>query len=51
MFDERAALRFVLGDAPYTFEVEGVRVGLLICEDAFLAPARDAAAAFCNCWP
>ena len=44
VFDERRY--FVAGDAPCVFEVEGVRVGLLICEDAwFSAPARDAAAA------
>ncbi|ADU99504.1 NAD+ synthase [Alicycliphilus denitrificans] len=44
VFDERRY--FVAGDAPCVFEVEGVRVGLLICEDAwFSAPARDAATA------
>jgi len=44
VFDERRY--FVAGDAPCVFEVEGVKVGVLICEDAwFAAPARDAAAA------
>jgi NAD+ synthase (glutamine-hydrolysing) len=44
VFDERRY--FVPGDAPCVFTVEGVRVGLLICEDAwFAAPARRAAAA------
>ncbi|BEP92321.1 NAD+ synthase [Acidovorax sp. A79] len=44
VFDERRY--FVAGSAPCVFEVEGVRVGLLVCEDAwFAAPAHDAAAA------
>lgn len=44
VFDERRY--FVAGHAPCVFEVEGVRVGVLICEDAwFSAPARDTAAA------
>src|SRR5690606_3206984 len=44
VFDERRY--FVAGQAPCVFEVEGVRVGILICEDAWFAPpARDAAAA------
>ncbi|WP_010461106.1 NAD+ synthase [Acidovorax radicis] len=44
VFDERRY--FVAGSAPCVFEVEGVRVGVLVCEDAwFAAPARDAAAA------
>ncbi|CAN7351305.1 NAD+ synthase [Acidovorax sp. Leaf78] len=44
VFDERRY--FVAGHAPCVFEVEGVRVGVLVCEDAwFAAPARDAAAA------
>ncbi len=44
VFDERRY--FVAGQAPCVFEVAGLRVGLLICEDAwFAAPARDAAAA------
>ena len=44
VFDERRY--FVPGDAACVFTVEGVRVGLLICEDAwFAAPARRAAAA------
>ena len=44
VFDERRY--FVAGQAPCVFEVAGVRVGLLVCEDAwFAAPARDAAAA------
>ena len=39
VFDERRY--FVPGDRPCVFEVDGVRVGLLICEDAwFEAPAR-----------
>jgi NAD+ synthase (glutamine-hydrolysing) len=41
VFDERRY--FLPGDAPCVFEVEGVKVGLLICEDAwFDAPALDA---------
>ncbi|MFT4242658.1 MAG: NAD+ synthase [Acidovorax sp.] len=44
VFDERRY--FAAGGAPCVFEVDGVRVGLLICEDAwYAAPARDAAAA------
>ncbi len=44
VFDERRY--FVPGDQPCVIEVEGVRVGLLICEDAwFDAPAADAKAA------
>jgi NAD+ synthase (glutamine-hydrolysing) len=44
VFDERRY--FVPGDAPCVFMVEGVSVGLLICEDAwFDAPARRAAVA------
>ena len=41
VFDERRY--FTPGQKPCVFEVEGVRVGLLICEDAwFDAPAQDA---------
>ena len=44
VFDERRY--FMPGDGVGVFEVEGVRVGLLICEDAwFDAPARLARAA------
>jgi len=44
VFDERRY--FVAGSAPCVFEVDGVRVGVLVCEDAwFAAPARDAASA------
>lgn len=44
VFDERRY--FVAGDAPCVFEAAGVRVGLLICEDAwFEAPARESRAA------
>ncbi|MFN4120043.1 NAD+ synthase [Acidovorax sp.] len=44
VFDERRY--FVAGDAPCVFAVEGVRVGLLVCEDAWFAePARSTAAA------
>ncbi len=44
VFDERRY--FVAGRAPCVFEVEGLRVGVLVCEDAwFAAPARDAVAA------
>lgn len=44
VFDERRY--FVAGQQPCVFEAEGVRVGLLVCEDAwFAAPAREAAAA------
>lgn len=44
VFDERRY--FVAGQSPCVFEVEGVKVGLLICEDAwFAAPARAAAQA------
>jgi NAD+ synthase (glutamine-hydrolysing) len=40
VFDERRY--FSAGDKPCVFEVEGIRVGLLICEDAwFDAPAID----------
>jgi len=42
VFDERRY--FVPGQAPCVFEVGGLRVGLLICEDAWhAAPARDCA--------
>ena len=41
VFDERRY--FTPGEQPGVFEVEGVKVGLLICEDAwFQAPARAA---------
>ena len=41
VFDERRY--FVPGDESVVFEVHGVRVGLLICEDAWFAqPAQDA---------
>jgi NAD+ synthase (glutamine-hydrolysing) len=41
VFDERRY--FTPGTQPGVFEVEGVKVGLLICEDAwFQQPARDA---------
>ena len=44
VFDERRYFR--PGEAPCVFEVAGLRVGLLICEDAWhTAPARDVAAA------
>ncbi|MCE1192597.1 MAG: NAD+ synthase [Acidovorax sp.] len=44
VFDERRY--FVAGDKPCVFEVEGVRVGVLVCEDAWFAePARSTAAA------
>ena len=44
VFDERRYFR--PGEAPCVFEVAGLRVGLLICEDAWhAAPARDVAAA------
>jgi NAD+ synthase (glutamine-hydrolysing) len=44
VFDERRY--FAAGDAPCVFEVGGVRVGVLICEDAWFAePARAAAQA------
>ena len=44
VFDERRY--FVAGQSPCVFDVEGVKVGLLICEDAwFSAPARAAAQA------
>lgn len=44
VFDERRY--FVAGTEPCVFEVEGVRVGVLVCEDAWFAePARSAAAA------
>ncbi|MDD0838098.1 NAD+ synthase [Curvibacter sp. HBC61] len=40
VFDERRY--FTPGDRPCVFEVQGVRVGLLVCEDAwFDAPARS----------
>ena len=43
VFDERRY--FLTGNAPCVFEVNGLRVGVLVCEDAwFAAPARDAAA-------
>ena len=44
VFDERRY--FVAGTEPCVFEVEGVRVGVLVCEDAWFAePARSTAAA------
>nr|WP_315262864.1 NAD+ synthase [uncultured Limnohabitans sp.] len=44
VFDERRY--FVAGDKPCVFEVAGIKVGLLICEDAwFDVPAADAKAA------
>jgi len=44
VFDERRY--FTPGDKPCVFEVAGVRVGLLICEDAwFEAPAADSQSA------
>ncbi|MBY0409973.1 MAG: NAD+ synthase, partial [Burkholderiaceae bacterium] len=44
VFDERRY--FVAGSAPCVFEVSGVRIGVLICEDAwFAASACDTAAA------
>jgi len=44
VFDERRY--FVAGHSPCVFEVQGLKVGLLICEDAwFAAPARAAAQA------
>jgi NAD+ synthase (glutamine-hydrolysing) len=44
VFDERRY--FLPGDKPCVFDVNGTRVGLLICEDAwFDAPALDAKAA------
>ncbi len=44
VFDERRY--FVAGAEPCVFEVEGVRVGVLVCEDAWFAePARSTAAA------
>ncbi len=44
VFDERRY--FVPGDQPCVFEAGGVRIGLLICEDAwFETPAREAKAA------
>jgi len=44
VFDERRY--FTPGDKPCVFEVEGVRIGLLICEDAwFEAPAMESKAA------
>ncbi|WP_026436764.1 NAD+ synthase [Acidovorax sp. JHL-9] len=44
VFDERRY--FVAGQSPCVFAVEGVRVGVLVCEDAwFAAPARAAAQA------
>jgi len=44
VFDERRY--FTPGDGPCVFEVDGVPIGLLICEDAwFDAPAREALAA------
>ena len=44
VFDERRY--FVPGSKPCVFEVEGVKVGVLVCEDAWFAtPARDTAVA------
>ncbi len=44
VFDERRY--FVPGSKPCVFEVEGVKVGVLVCKDAWFAtPARDTAAA------
>ncbi|WP_422843154.1 NAD+ synthase [Acidovorax sp. M2(2025)] len=44
VFDERRY--FVAGTEPCVFEVDGVRVGVLVCEDAWFAePARSTAAA------
>ncbi|MCW5235461.1 NAD+ synthase [Verminephrobacter eiseniae] len=44
VFDERRY--FVAGHKPCVFDMGGLRVGLLICEDAwFAAPARDCALA------
>lgn len=44
VFDEQRY--FTPGEAPCVFEVEGVRIGLLVCEDAWLTgPAQQAAAA------
>lgn len=44
VFDERRY--FVPGSKPCVFEVEGVKVGVLVCEDAWFAtPTRDTAAA------
>ena len=44
VFDERRY--FVAGETPCVFEVEGAKVGVLICEDAwFDSPALDAKAA------
>ncbi|PUA97399.1 NAD+ synthase (glutamine-hydrolysing) [Acidovorax sp. 107] len=44
VFDERRY--FVPGSKPCVFEVEGLKVGVLVCEDAWFAtPARDTAAA------
>ena len=44
VFDERRY--FVPGTRPCVFDVDGVRIGLLICEDAwFPGPARETAAA------
>lgn len=44
VFDERRY--FVPGSKPCVFEVEGVKVGVLVCEDAWFAtPARDTGAA------
>ena len=44
VFDERRY--FVPDSKPCVFEVEGVKVGVLVCEDAWFAtPARDTAAA------
>ena len=44
VFDERRY--FVAGQSPCVFEVQGLKVGLLICEDAWFAePARAAAQA------
>ena len=44
VFDEQRY--FTPGDAPCVFEVDGVRIGLLVCEDAWLpGPAQRAAQA------
>jgi NAD+ synthase (glutamine-hydrolysing) len=49
VFDERRY--FVPGTSPCVFDVDGVRIGLLICEDAwFPGPARETAAAGSECF-
>jgi NAD+ synthase (glutamine-hydrolysing) len=49
VFDERRY--FVPGQGACVFDAGGVRVGLLICEDAWYAePARQAKAAGPSCW-